>query len=145
MAPLNVSVALLCAFPLTDFRTVIELAIGVSTATDGQPVLGLLESEIQILIACRDFQVFYPKIIYTREVPIVDENMETIDIDYQPGPARPLGLPGYYRMVLLPPSGSSWPLGNVAIEVVVAVPRAGGIVDRGQALTGFEVIFRGTA
>ena len=68
--------------------------------------------------------------------------METIDIDYQPGPARPLGLAGYYRMYLIHPFDSSWPLGHVAIEVVVEVPRAGGVIDRGQALTGFEVIFR---
>jgi hypothetical protein len=112
--------------------------VGISVCDSaGLPRAGLLETEIQIRIVDRD-HVIEPEIFFSDEVQATDENGNPIFDDdgnpvmiRVPGAARPLGLSGFYKMVLSPPAGG-WMSTPFVVEVAISSQG-----DSGQAFASF--------
>jgi hypothetical protein len=115
-----------------------QLSIGISISdSGGAPVAGLAESQVQIAFADGD-RVQTPPFFFSQEVQDTDENGDPkFDGDGNPimirvqGPARSLGLPGFYLIILTAPDGG-WMTTPFTVEVAI---RMNG--DCGQTFASF--------
>src|SRR5262245_17774785 len=113
-----------------------NVGISVSDAK-GMPLSDLMETDVQIRIVDRD-NAISPSVLFSAQQqatdengdPVFDENGEPVMVNV-PGPARSMGLSGFYRMILIPP-----PTGWVTspFMLTIEITKNG---DSGQAFGSF--------
>ena len=131
-------------YPIKNRFAIVDIVISVSGA-GGAPVPGLLENEIQIRVVGSGPSAYVPNVSYHGQVvPVLGEDGEPVMVPsgedggmvelttILPGPARGLGLPGYYCMTVWFPNLG---IGRLAMEV--AVNHQG---DCGQTLSPMDVV-----
>jgi len=131
VAALNVSAVVLASRDSVKLMSSLPIAMSISDF-GGAPVVGLMESQVQIAFADGDrvqFPLFYTEVQATDDNgPMFDDNLLPIMVRV-PGPARPLGLPGFYLIIATLPS--AW---TTSFTVEVAISMNG---DCGQAFASF--------
>ena len=136
MPALNLSATVLASRDTLRLRGALNLGISISDS-NGSPVGGLDETQVQVALADGS-RVQTPGFLFSAQVqatdadgnPIFDENGQPVMIP-APGAARPLGLPGFYLIILMPPP-EGWLTSPITVEVAI---RMG--ADSGQAFASF--------
>jgi hypothetical protein len=107
-----------------------QLNVGISVSdSSGAPVAGLMEAQVQVALT-NGGDIQTPAFFFSQETQGTDENGDPIIVRV-PGPARSLGLPGFYLIILDLPAGG-WIGPPFTAEVAI---RAG--ADCGQAFASF--------
>jgi hypothetical protein len=113
-----------------------QIAVGISVSTStGAALVGLEEAQVHIALVAGD-QVQRPAFHFSLEVQEEDENGPKVTDDgpvmvRSPGPARPLGLSGFYLILLNPPT-TGWMSTPFAVEVAIQ-----GDAEYGQTFASF--------